>query len=180
MANEPQQPEPSFLSGNHASPERPSRLPWILAGVVVLIVAGALILLGHRAQPANPGGAGLAPPDPYAASLSLSHLQMSQADTRVGGQTTYIDGQIANNGNKTLSGVTIQVAFRDFTNQLTQKETMSLSLIRTREPYVDTEPVSAAPIHPGDTRDFRLIFDHVSQDWNQQVPEIRVISVTSR
>jgi adenosylcobinamide amidohydrolase len=55
-----------------------------------------------------------------------------------------------------------------------------LSLIRTRQPYVDIEPVSAAPIEPGQQRDFRLIFDTVPADWNQQYPEIRVISVHSR
>jgi len=55
---------------------------------------------------------------------------------------------------------------------------MPLTLIRTRQPYVDTQPVAAAPIHPGETRDFRLIFDSLPQDWNQNYPEIRVIAVT--
>jgi hypothetical protein len=45
---------------------------------------------------------------------------------------------------------------------------------------VDTQPVSAAPIEPGQTRDFRLIFDTMPADWNQQIPEIRIISVRSR
>jgi hypothetical protein len=58
-----------------------------------------------------------------------------------------------------------------------QKETMPLNLIRTHQPYIDTEPVSAAPIKPGETREFRLIFDHVAEGWNQNYPEIRVIEV---
>ncbi|MBV8114938.1 MAG: DUF2393 family protein, partial [Silvibacterium sp.] len=90
---------------------------------------------------------------------------------------TYVDGTIANKGDQTVSGITVQVAFRDFTNQLVQKETMPLNLIRTHQPYIDTEPVSAAPIKPGDTREFRLIFDHVAEGWNQNYPEIRVIEV---
>jgi hypothetical protein len=179
MANGDQQPEP-FLSGSKVPEERPSRLPWIIAGVVVLIAVGVLVALGHHAPAANPGGAGLAPADPYAASLPLTHVQMSQADTRVGGQTTYLDGQITNSGSKTVTGITVQVAFHGFTGQIAQKETSPLNLIRTREPYVDTQSVSAAPIAPGQTRDFRLIFDNLSQDWNQQYPEIRIIGVTTR
>jgi hypothetical protein len=45
---------------------------------------------------------------------------------------------------------------------------------------VDLEPVSAAPIEPGQSRDFRLIFDTVPAEWNQQYPEIRVVSVHAR
>jgi hypothetical protein len=105
---------------------------------------------------------------------------MSQAGSMVGSQSTYIDGQITNQGAKTVSGITVQVAFRDIGNQLVQKETMPLNLIRTRQPYVDTQPVSAAPIRPGERREFRLIFDHVAQDWNQNYPEIRIIEVVGR
>jgi len=71
-------------------------------------------------------------------------------------------------------------AFHGFTNPIAQKETLPLNLIRMYEPYVDTQPVSAAPIKPDETRDFRLIFDHISQDWNQQYPEIRVIQVSGK
>lgn len=169
-----------FQPPQPASREPRSSLPWVIAGGVVIVVIGIVVLLGHRSAPTNPGGAGLAPPDPYAASLPIANLQMSQANSMVGGQSTYIDGQISNHGQETVTGVTIQVAFHDLANQIVQKETMPLNLIRTRQPYVDTQPVSAAPILPGETREFRLIFDHVSQDWNQNYPEIRIIQVSGK
>ena len=102
---------------------------------------------------------------------------MSEASSVAGGKATYIDGTITNQGTQTVSAITVQVAFNDFTKQIVQKETMPLNLIRTHEPYIDTEPVSAAPIAPGETREFRLIFDHVAEGWNQYYPEIRVIEV---
>ncbi len=105
---------------------------------------------------------------------------MSQANSAIGGQSTYLDGQITNHGSQTLTAITVQVAFRDVTNQIVQKETLPLNLIRTRQPYVDTESVRADPILPNQTREFRLIFDHVSQNWNQNYPEIRVIDVTGK
>ncbi len=172
---------PDFLSPNtNAAKESRSLLPWIIAGVVVLLVLGIFLARGHHAPPANPGGAGLAPPDPYSANLAFSNIKMSEASSVGGAKVTYLDGLIANHGEKTLTGLTVQVAFRDFTNQLVQKETMPLNLIRTHQPYIDTEPVSSAPIKPGETREFRLIFDHVAESWNQNYPELRVIEVKSR
>ncbi len=170
-----------FLSSNGGAAKEPrSVVPWILAGIVVAAVLGVLLFVGHRSAPANPGGAGLAAADPYASNLAFSNIQMSESSSVAGAKVTYLDGQISNHGTQTLSGLTVQVAFRDFTNQIAQKETMPLSLIRTHQPYIDTQPVSAAPIKPGETREFRLIFDHVAGNWNQQYPELRVIGISGK
>jgi hypothetical protein len=161
-------------------PEPRSLVPWIIAGVAVLLVLGVLLLAGRHKAPPNPGGAGLAPPDPYAAQLTISHVQMSESANLSGGKLTYLDGQIANHGSQTLRGITVQVAFLNALKQIAQKETMPLNLIRTRQPYIDTEPMSAAPLAPGSTRQFRLIFDHVTDDWDQAYPEVRVIAVATK
>jgi Protein of unknown function (DUF2393) len=166
----------------HGPVEREPRspVPWIVAAVGVIGVLIGLIVMAHRPAPTNPGGAGMAPADAYAANLSIGNLQMSQAGSAIGGQNTYIDGQITNKGPETVTGITVQVGFTGFTGQLVGKPVMPLMLIRTREPYVDTEPVRAAPILPGQTRDFRLIFDNVPQEWNENYPEVRVIQVTGK
>jgi hypothetical protein len=74
----------------------------------------------------------------------------------------------------------VQVLFRTFVHEVAQNETQPLKLIRIRQPYVDLEPVSAAPLGPGDGRDFRLIFDAVSPDWDGTYPEIRVLHVDTK
>ncbi len=178
-------PSPSGPSSGSGlfPPERPtereprSPLPWIIALVVVVVAIVALVVVNHHQAPSNPGGAGLAPADPYAASLPITNLKMSQAGNMAGSQTTYLDGQITNKGQRTVTGITVQVAFHGFSNPISSKLTMPLTLIRTRQPYVDTQAVSAAPIQPGETRDFRLIFDSLPQDWDQNYPEVRVIQV---
>jgi hypothetical protein len=162
-------------------PEREPRspLPWIIALIVVVAIIGVLVAISHGHAPANPGGAELASADPYAASLPISNLQMSQAGNMAGSQTTYLDGQITNQGQKTVTAITIQVAFHGFSNPISSKQTLPLTLIRTRQPYVDIEPVNAAPIQPGQSREFRLIFDNIPQDWNQNYPELRIIQVAT-
>lgn len=171
--------QPGFINPGPAREPR-SVAPWIIAGAVVAVILVVLIIAGRRQGAANPGGAGFAPPDPYAKHLALSNIKMSESSALSGVKQTYIDGNITNSGVRTLTAITVQVAFRDFTSQIGQKNTLPLTLIRTHTPYIDVEPVSAAPIAPGQTREFRLIFDHVTDSWNQQYPEIRVIDVKGK
>jgi Protein of unknown function (DUF2393) len=186
-AQEPKDPlspqpdgEPGFLA-SHQSREATSWLPWIVAAAVVIVGLGVLIVVGGRGSPdSQAAGTGMAPADSYAASLAISGLQMSEATSFSGAKVTYIDGQITNSGNRTLAAITVQVGFHSDVGQYAQRVSVPLSLIRTRQPYVDIEPVSAAPIAPGQQRDFRLIFDTVPADWNLQFPEVRVISVHSK
>jgi hypothetical protein len=171
----------SGLKFTQSNTEPTSWLPWAVAGVAIALGLGLLIVFGgHRTSAPIGMGPGLAPPDPYATSLVIGDLKMSEASNFAGGKVTYLDGKITNQGDRTLTGVTVQVAFRNDLKEIAQKETMPLSLIRTREPYVDTQPVSASPLKPGEEREFRLIFDSMAPDWNQQYPEVRVVQVTGQ
>jgi Protein of unknown function (DUF2393) len=179
-AQNPDNPPELRLSQPDGS-DRPSWIPWAVAGGVVALSFVVLILLGGPSRRSEqPGGAGLAPADPYAVKLSITGMKMSEASNFAGGKVTYLDGQIANQGDQILSGITVQVAFRNALGEMGQKETLPMNLIRVHEPYVDTQPVSAAPIKPGEQREFRLVFDRVIPDWNQEFPEVRVIKVQSK
>lgn len=121
-----------------------------------------------------------ASPDPYSASLAISNVVMSESSNLAGGKVTYIDGHLTNNGTKTVTGLYAQVLFRNVANEVAQNETQPLKWIRTRDPYVDLEPAAAAPMKPGEGRDFRMIFDTVTPDWNGAYPEIRMIRVDAK
>ena len=167
-------PQPSLSSQT----EERNWLPVAVAATVVLLIAVALFF-GIR-KPAPTVMPISASPDAYAANLPITHLVMSESSNLVGGKVTYVDGHIANLGQRTVTGIAIQILFRDFAHQVTQNETQPLKFIRTREPYVDVEPVSAAPLKPGAERDFRLIFDAVSPDWDGAYPELRIVHVESK
>jgi hypothetical protein len=175
----PDSKDPDFLS-SQTTQEKTSWMPWIVAAVVLVIVVTVLVVAGGHSTPVVPAGNGMAPADAYAAKLPLTGLEMSEATSFSGGKVTYIDGQIANTGDRTLTAINVQVGFHSDTGEYAQRIAEPLSLIRTRQPYVDTQPVSAAPIGPGQTREFRLIFDSVPPDWNQQMPEIRIIGVKAK
>lgn len=155
--------------------EKPSRLPWIIAAGVVLVIIGILVYVGYS-QKSNVPGANAAL-SPYASKLAISGVQLSQATTMIGGQSTYIDGTIVNHGDKTVTGITVQAIFDDFNNQPAQLATVQMQRIRTRQPYVDTEVFSADPIGPGQSAPFRLILDHVTDEWNSSPPTLRIVQV---
>ncbi|MDR3749882.1 MAG: DUF2393 family protein [Terracidiphilus sp.] len=155
-------------------------LPLAIAASVVLVVAAVAVLLLEHNKPTAIVTPITAVSDVYAASLPISGLAMSESANLTGGKVTYIDGHIANTGARTVTGITVQVLFRTFAHEVAQNQTMSLKFIRMREPYVDVEPVSAAPLQPGGQQDFRLIFDALSPDWDGAYPEIRVLHVETK
>jgi hypothetical protein len=105
---------------------------------------------------------------------------MSEAGNLSGGKLTYLDGHMQNTGAKTVTGATVQVVFQNDEGLAPQIDTVPLTLIRMKEPYIDTEPISADPIKPGDDREFRLTFETVPDNWNTQMPEVRLIHTDLR
>jgi hypothetical protein len=155
-------------------------LPLLVAAAVVLVVAGVLVFVLEHGKTVKTVTPISATADAYAASLPLSSLAMSESANLAGGKVTYLDGHITNSGARTVTGITVQVLFRSYTHEVAQNETQPLKLIRIREPYIDLAPISADPLTPGAQKDFRLIFDAVSPDWDQAMPEIRVIKVDAK
>jgi len=151
---------------------------WGVAALIVLVVVGALVIVGRKKAAPPPNT--LMPPDAYAASLPLSQFAMSESENLSGGKMTYLDGHVQNTGTKTLTGVTVQVVFQNDVAMPPQIHTIPLMLIGMKQPYIDTQPVTAAPLKPGDDREFRLTFESVPQNWNQQMPEVRVIQTAAR
>ena len=159
------------------APER-NWLPVIIAVCAVGLIAGFLFLAlprGHRSTTAVAPVAAQA--DPYADHLTITNVAMSESSSLVGGKVTYLDGHITNTGDRTVTAVAVQVLFRNLAHEVAQNEAQPMKLIRTREPYVDVEPVSADPIKPGQGRDFRLIFDTVTPDWDGAYPALRILKV---
>ena len=106
---------------------------------------------------------------------------MSTAANFAGQEVTYIEGKITNNGSKTVTNALMQIVFRDSLGQIVQKEpAQRLMVITTREPYIDTAPLGSAPLKPGQTREFRQTFEHVSADWNRQLPEITIVKSSTK
>jgi hypothetical protein len=161
-------------------PRERNWLPLAIAACVVVVVAAAAFFLLEHGKHTNTVTPISAATDPYAQNLVLSNLAMSESANLAGGKVTYLDGHIVNKGSKTVTGVSVQVLFRTFAREVAQNETQSMKLIRMRTPYIDVEPLSAAPLAPGAEGDFRLIFDTVTPDWDTAIPELRILKVDTK
>jgi hypothetical protein len=181
MSDDPNpQSEPRTQLFAAPAPE-PNSLP--KAAILIAVAGGILILavvffLSRGHKPVAPGT--ILPLDPAAVTLPISDVVMSESTSLSGGKSTFIDGHIHNTGPKAVTAINVQVLFRNDVAMPPQVETLPLSLIRTREPYIDTQPVSAAPIAPNEDREFRLIFENINANWNVQIPEIHITGITTR
>src|SRR5581483_6335195 len=144
----------------------------IVIAIVCLVVLALIIAFLLRQQPKPP----LQIP-PYAALLKISDLKMSQAQNFVGANVTYIDGTLANAGDKTVMRAVVRVTFRDAYGQIAQVESVPIRILHTNGPYPDAVDLSLSPLVPGQSKTFRLIFEHISEQWNQGYPEIQIVDV---
>jgi hypothetical protein len=141
-----------------------------------MVALAAILIFGRPAKP--PAVAAI---DPYAEYLLISDLKLSTAANFVGVSVTYLDGKITNVGSKTVTGATVEAIFRNSMGQVVQRETQPLMLYHTGLAGIpDVAPLSAAPLMPNQTRDFRLTFERISADWGQGFPELRFVKITTQ
>ncbi len=144
----------------------------MLGVAVVLVVVGLVIfLLPKNSNPSRQ-------PHPYAANLKLSDLTMSAAENFVGATVTYIDGNVANTGDKVVTHGVIHATFQDSLGQNVQVEDVPLHVLQTGGPYLDTADLNASPLLAGQTKPFRLTFEHISGEWNHAYPTLQVTDVS--
>lgn len=178
QTKQPEQAGSALFATKPSGDGRTPAMVWIVAGVVVLAVLVVLIVLGRRK--AGPPPNTVQPLAAYAANLPLSQFAMSESDNYVGGKSTFVDGHIHNAGDKTVTGITVQVIFRNDEGMPPRIETLPMTFIRTRQPYIDTQSVASNPLKSGDDRDFRLIFESIPDNWNMQMPEVRIVQVEAK
>jgi Protein of unknown function (DUF2393) len=157
-----------------ATDRHPEWLPKLLGVAAILIVAAVAVFL-LRPKPHPPVHL-----NPYAAQLKITDLKMSTAQNFVGAKVTYIDGTLTNPGDKVVTHAVVHVTFRDSYGQVAQIEDVPVKILQTGGPYLDTIDLSASPLAAGQSKSFRLIFEHVSQQWNQAYPEIQVADTATR
>jgi hypothetical protein len=171
----------AFAFGSGLQPEARGGFPlavWAAAALIAIAVAGVLIYSGRKKPVEAPKT--LQPADAYASSLPLTQFAMSESENLSGGKLTYLDGHVQNTGGKMVTAVTVQVVFANDEAMPPEIDTIPLTLIAMKQPYIDVQPVSANPLRPGDDREFRLTFETVPENWNTQMPTVRVIRTELR
>jgi hypothetical protein len=147
---------------------------------IVIAIAAVAFLAGAAAFFLRGKPQVKTPPPAYASQLKFSDLKMSQAQNFVGATVTYIDGTITNAGEKTVTHAVVQVTFQDMYGQVAQIEDVPIKVLQTSGPYPDTADFALSPLAPAQSKPFRLIFEHVSEQWNQAYPGLQIEEVITK
>jgi hypothetical protein len=163
-------PGPSEAEG-----EERTWTPWLIGAVVVAVLVASVVLVGHYSSSSGNAAA----PNPYISQLEVSGLHMATAENFAGGRVTYIEGKLTNHGDRKVTGARIEIIFKDVLGQVTQKDALPVMVVQPSSPYLDYGPLNLAPLAPSQARDFRLTIEHITTEWDGQVPQARVVSVST-
>ena len=144
--------------------------PILIGLVAVLIVVGIIVAITHNS------GQTRQQVNPYVAKLQISNAKVSAAENYVGGTVTYLDADITNTGDQTLTGADMNLVFKNTLDEIVQKETLPLRVLVENQMggYPDLVDMSRAPITPGHTKTVRMTLEHISADWNQAPPQMQL------
>ena len=153
--------------------EKRSWAPMAIGLVLVAAVVAVLVLAGRAGK--NSGSA--IPGDPNIPKMQVSDLHMATADNFAGSSVTYIEGKISNHSDKKLTGARVEVIFKNSLGETAQKDVLPVAVLMPNTPYVDYGPLDRAPLAPGKNSDFRLTLEHVTTDWDGQMPQVKVVAI---
>lgn len=140
-------------------------------GFLAAVVA-AVFFFGHQKPDPNARKA-----DPYLVNLKVADMHVSFGEDFAGNRITYVEGKISNTGNKKVTGATIELLFKNPLGETAQQEDLSVMVLLFKEPYEDYGSLDQAPLAPGQTRDFRETIEHLSTDWDHQLPRVKMVGV---
>ncbi len=153
--------------------EKRNLAPMAIGVVLVAAIIVALVLAGRAGKNSGSSAA-----DPNLARIQISDLHMATAQSFAGNSVTYIEGKISNHSDKKVTGARVEVVFKNSLGETAQKEVLPVTVVMPNSPYLDYGTLDRAPLAPGQSSDFRLTLEHVSADWDGQIPQVKMASAS--
>jgi len=147
--------------------------PIVIGLVAVLALVASFVALSHAPR------RDFLQSNPYASNLKLSDVKLSASENYMGGTVTYLDVNIANTGDRELTGAQMHAVFKNSMGQVVQTETIPLHVLVQNQMagYPDLEDLSRSPITPGQTKTVRMTLEHISDDWDRNAPEMQLVNL---
>ncbi len=177
MATNPRYPEPE---PKHEHPrlvvEKKNPFPWTLVAIVIAaaLLAAIVIWMPRTPKATMRPAQAKAIPQPVSGEILLEGLKITPDPT---GNSISIDGRLTNAGTRNITGVAVQAMFLQSGGQTPvaiDGKMMELTTSGATRDFVQD------PIKPNDIREFRVVFDHVPQNWDHQIPALTITTVTAQ
>jgi hypothetical protein len=160
-------------------PKRPGGgLAGVLLGILVaVILLGVLAYFLPRMPKDRPPASGAeVPAQPVAGELQLQGMQLIAGPTD---GSYYLDGNVTNTGPHSVTGIMADVKLRNSQNQVVLDVQRPLQGMATQNHSLVSDPLAKDPIKPNDTRTVRLSLNEIPSDWNHNLPDIQIVTVTA-
>jgi len=140
---------------------RSTRVFIVVAGVVLAIIVASVILIRRGGPPPSSASSALTEEQKaYLGQIAVTEVRMSAAQNFLGDTVTYLDARVTNKGTKVVRQLELELVFVDVLSQVVLREM--------------TRPITprTSPLKPGESRSFRVSFEHIPVDWNQTPPTV--------
>jgi len=138
-------------------------------GAVMLALLAVIVFIWHsHGSPdlsASPSSIPTEEQKAYFRQLEFTDVSLSAAENFLGDNVTYLDARVTNNGTKPVRTLDLDLTFVDMLNQVVLRE--------RAHPVTDR----ATPLKPGESRTFRVPFEHMPADWNRAAPTITPVNL---
>ena len=131
--------------------------------VLALGIAGFIFLERASRQPPPPPPPLTDEAKAYVRSLRLANVDMKAHESFLKQSVVEITGEIGNAGDRNLKKIELNCVFYDPMGQV---------VLRQRVPIVTTG------LQPGETKQFRMPFDTVPENWNNVIPQLVIAGIT--
>jgi hypothetical protein len=169
-------------------PEEPRTEPvvhrkqWTGWPLLALIGAAVLLIVIYVVFPSAPKMAAPAPgaqvPDqPGGNQLQLTNLRMTVSPPREREVSVKLNGNIRNVGGPAVEGATIEASFMDKTGHVAIQQAQPLERIAAQGHSGKEVELKEQPLKPNDVGAFEVEFTGILANWNQQMPEVRIVDV---
>lgn len=142
-----------------------SKLPLAVGAGIVALTLAFVAYLQFAPRPEAEEIALTPEAEQYAQKLNLANIEMKASLNYFSQKVVELDGTIENTGDRPVDLVEIYCLFRDYSG---------FEVMRSRVAIVDHR---MGGLQPGETKEFRLPFDEVPENWNQARPEIFIAGI---
>ncbi len=138
----------------------------IVIGLVVVLGGAGFWYLDRAAKQPPPGPPPLtAEARTYVHNLGLSGVAMQANTSYLNQQVVEITGNLQNKGDRKLTLVELNCIFYDPYGKVVQRQRVAIISRKM------------GGLAPGETKQFRLPFDTIPEDWNQDTPQLVIAQI---
>jgi hypothetical protein len=132
----------------------------LIVGAAMLALTAVVVFLWHSHGTAELAASAIPTEEEkaYFRQIEFSDVHMSAAENFLGASVIYMDARVTNKGARPVHRLGVDLTFVDTLNQVVLRE--------RAHPVTRRTP----PLKPGESRAFRVTFEHMPADWNQAAP----------